>query len=236
MYCCEALGLGLFMFFATLAVIVIEYPTLPVYTHIHSDLLRLFLVGLCMGITAFFILTSSFGKRSGAHINPSVTIIQYRLGNLNKQDAIFYILFQFIGGTLGMLLIFLLVPTYVRHPSVNFIVTQPGDCGVWVAFILEFLLSFILMATVLYSNSDRKLSKYTAYFVAALLMVFITFEAPFSGMSINPARSFASCMVSGEWKGFWIYCIAPPLGMIAGELFITKVLKRKLHKVTLQDD
>ena len=236
LYCCEALGLGMFMFFAGLADVLIDHPGLPVRQHIHLAIIRRFFIGLCMGVTALYILNSSFGKKSGAHINPSVTIVQYRLGNITGVNAIFYVLFQFIGGSLGMYLIYFLIPAYFKNPSINFIVTQPSNSGVALAFILEFILSCILITTVLYSNTNKKLSKNTAYFVAILITLFITFEAPYSGMSMNPARTFASAIVSGEWKSFWLYCIAPPAGMIFGELFVSKILKKDLERVTLHND
>ncbi len=236
LYCYEALGLAMFMFFAGLADVIIDHPGLPIHRYIHIAIIRRFLIGLSMGLTALYILNSSFGKRSGAHINPSVTLVQYRLGNINGMNAIFYIVFQFIGGSLGMYLIYILMPDYFKHPSINYIVTQPSDAGVITAFVLEFIISFILITTVLYSNTNKKLSKYTAYFVAILITLFITFEAPYSGMSMNPARTFASAIVSGEWKSFWLYCIAPPLGMIFGELFVTKILKKKLQRVTLHNN
>lgn len=236
LYCYEALGLGMFMFFAGLADVIIDHPGLPIHRHIHIAIIRRFLIGLSMGLTALYILNSSFGKRSGAHINPSVTLVQYRLGNINGMNAIFYVVFQFIGGSLGMYLIYLLLQDHIKHPAINYIVTQPADAGVIIAFVLEFIISFILITTVLYSNTNKKLSKFTAYFVAILITLFITFEAPYSGMSMNPARTFASAIVSGEWKSFWLYCIAPPLGMIFGELFVTKILKKNPQRVTLHND
>ena len=224
------------MFCATAATIIMDHPDSYIYNLTRSELLKRFLIGLLMGLTALYILTSSFGKRSGAHINPSVTIVQYRLGNINGINAIFYILFQFIGGSIGMYLIYLLFPSYVMHPQINYIVTQPTGGGIGVAFVLEFIISFILMSIVLYSNTSKRLSKLTAYFVAILITIFITFEAPFSGMSMNPARTFASAFVSGEWKSFWLYCIAPPAGMICGELFVLKICKKHLERVSLHND
>lgn len=76
------------------------------------------------------------------------------------------------------------------------------------------------MSTVLWTNKHPKLSKFTPYFTATLITLFITFEAPFSGMSMNPARTFASAIVSNVWTGFWIYCTAPIFGMfLAGEIY-----------------
>ena len=236
LYCCEALGLGIFLFSAGLADVIVDHPAMPIHNHIHSALVRRFLIGLLMGLTALYILNSPFGKKSGAHINPSVTIVQYRLGNITAVNSIFYILFQFIGGSLGMYLIYFLMPHFIKFPSINYIVTQPSDAGVAIAFVLEFIISFILMVTVLYSNTNKQLRMLTAYFVAALITLFITFEAPYSGMSMNPARTFASAIVSGEWKSFWLYCIAPPIGMICGELFVKKILKKNPEHVTLHND
>ena len=189
-----------------------------------------------MGLTALYILNSGFGKKSGAHINPSVTLVQYSLGNLGALDACFYVLFQCIGGAAGIWLLYALMPHLVSHPTINYIVTRPGEAGVWVAFVLELIISFILMTTVLYSNSVKSLSGYTASMVAILIAVFITLEAPYSGMSMNPARTFASAIVANQWKAFWIYCSAPPLGMLAAEFFVLKIVKKDLTQFTMHND
>ncbi len=236
LYCCEALGLGIFMFSATFFDVLIDHPDLFIREHIHSAIIRRSIIGFFMGLTALYILNSSFGKRSGAHINPSVTLIQYRLGNIGSTDALWYVVFQFIGGSMGMSLIYLIMPHLVAHPAINYIVTKPSDAGIFVALILEFIISFLLMTAVLYSNSTKKLSRYTAYFVAALIAIFITFEAPYSGMSMNPARTFASAIVANQWNSFWLYYIAPPVGMVVAELFVLKVLHKELKRVTLHND
>lgn len=221
---------------ATFFTVLIDHPNLYIHSHVHPAMLRRALIGTCMGLTAFYILNSPFGKRSGAHINPSVTLVQYKLGNISFTDAACYVVFQFLGGSAGMFLIYLLLPNMVAHPQINYIITSPSDEGISVAFILEWLISFLLMTTVLYTNSSKKLSGYTATFVALLIAVFITLEAPYSGMSMNPARTFASAIVARQWNCFWLYCIAPPLGMLAAEWFVVKVLKKGLKHVTLHND
>ncbi len=170
-----------------------------------------------MGLTALGIFTSSWGKKSGAYINPAVTIIRYRLKEIGFIDMLFYILFQFIGGSVGMYLIFLALPSLVSHPAINYIVTAPGKYGWIIAFIAEFLISGLLITVVLLTEKNKAFSKYTVWLVAALITSFITFEAPFSGMSMNPARTFASAIVSAEWNFFWLYCLAPVSGMLAGQ-------------------
>jgi aquaporin Z len=215
-YIDEAMGLGIFMFSAGFFDALLEYPGLPFRHELGSALLRRSLVGLSMGLTALYIFTSRFGRQSGAYINPAITIIRYCLGDINRKDGVFYILFQFIGGTLGMCLVVLLFPRWMAHPDVNYIITVPGTAGVAVAFVMEFLISFILIVVVLVLEHSVRLKRYTPWVVSGLIALFITVEAPFSGMSMNPARTFASAIVARQWKVFWLYCAAPLMGMGAG--------------------
>jgi aquaporin Z len=215
-YIDEALGLGIFMFSAGFFDALLNYPGLPFRHDLPSALLRRFLVGLSMGLTAFYIFTSPFGRKSGAYINPSITIIRYRLGDIDITDGIFYALFQFLGGALGMWLVVLLFPRWMENPDINYIVTVPGKSGTTVAFLLEFLLSFILIVVVLVMEKKEKTEKYAPLVVSILITLFITFESPYSGMSINPARTFASALVAGQWTAFWLYCVAPTSGMWLG--------------------
>lgn len=88
------------------------------------------------------------------------------------------------------------------------------------AFLAEFLLTFVLMAVVLSVNNSR-FGRWTGLVVGLIVATFITVEAPLSGMSMNPARSFASAAVSGIWTHLWVYFVAPPLGMLsAAQLFV----------------
>ncbi len=86
--------------------------------------------------------------------------------------------------------------------------------GTGVAFAAEFAISFVLMLTVLNVSDRPRLSRYTPFFAAMLVATFITFEAPFSGMSMNPARTFGSAFVGQIWTALWIYFTAPVLAML----------------------
>jgi aquaporin Z len=228
-YLDEGLGLGLFMVSAGFFDALIEYQGLPLRHIITSSLFRRFLIGLAMGLTALYIFTSKFGTQSGAYINPAVTIIRFRLGDINLAETFFYILFQLVGGSLGLYLVALFFPAWMKSDEVNYIVTIPGKSGVWVAFEMEFLISFILISVVLFMGIKKSWDKFTPYVVSFLIVLFITFEAPFSGMSMNPARTFASAIVANEWKDFWLYCTAPTMGMLLGE-FVYRMLKTSIVK------
>lgn len=219
-YLIEAWALGMFMISAVLFTILIEAPDLPIRTAIDSALFRRFLIGVAMGLTAIALIYSNWGKRSGAHMNPAVTLTFLQLDRIHRHDAAWYILAQFIGGTFGILLFKWLVFKYISIPEVNYAVTIPGKSGVWTALVMETFISFGLFLTVLYLSNHKKLAPYTGFFVGGLLVLYITLEAPFSGMSMNPARTVASAFPAHVWTAWWLYFIGPILGMnLAGFMY-----------------
>lgn len=216
----EAWGLGLFMVSAGIAVVLLESPDAFLRELITNADLRRAIIGLAMGLTAVGIIYSPWGQQSGAHINPAVTLTFFRLGKIAKWDALFYMLAQFTGGTLGVLLVLLLFGDRFALPPVAYVGTFPGSSGVWVAFIAEFLISLLLMITILFFINGKRIVRYTGLAAGMLVALFITLEAPLSGMSMNPARTFASAAPAGNWTSAWIYFSAPILGMLlAVELY-----------------
>lgn len=220
-YLMEAAGLGIFMISASLCTILLEYPGSPVHSLIPSDLVRRALIGVAMGLTAIGIIYSPWGKQSGAHINPAVTLTFFRLGKIAPWDALFYVLAQFLGGLAGVLLVAAVLGRIMAHPAVNFVATLPGLHGSAIAFVTELGISFGLMLMVLVTTNTGNLGRYTGLFAGILVATYITVEAPFSGMSMNPARSLASALPGRMWQDLWIYFTAPPLGMLlAAEAYI----------------
>lgn len=211
----EAAGLGFFMISACLFGALYENPLSPVRQAITSTLGRRLLMGISMGLTSIAIVYSPWGKQSGAHINPSVTLTFFRLGKLPRWDAIFYVLGQFLGAVAGVALVATLFGPVVSHPAVRYVVTVPGETGLAVALGAEFLIAFILMSVILHVSNHHRLSRFTGIFAATLVATYITLEAPFSGMSMNPARTFGSAFTAEVFTGLWIYFTAPPLGMLA---------------------
>jgi aquaporin Z len=97
----------------------------------------------------------------------------------------------------------------------------PGRYGSGVAFVAELAISFNLMVTVLFTTNHETLARYNPYFVGALCAIYITFETPLSGMSMNPARTFGSALHASYWHALWLYFLAPTLGMlVAAEAFL----------------
>jgi aquaporin Z len=219
-YLMEAAGLGVFMLSACVFGTALWFPASPLKKAIDSEFLRRFLMGITMGSTAIGIFHSPWGKRSGAHINPAVSLTFFRLGKIKGWDALFYSVFHFLGALAGVVLPALMLRDRLADPAVNYVVTVPGTEGTLVAVLAELAMSFGMMAMVLYTSNHAALKRYTTYFAGALIVMYITLLSPVSGFSINPARTFASAFVANVWDRVWIYFLVPPLGMLAaGELF-----------------
>jgi len=219
-YCMEAAELGIFMISACVFTTLIQYPGSPVHDLLPDPFLRRLLTGLAMACTAVLLVFSGWGKQSGAHFNPAVTLTFLRLKKIQPWDALFYVLAQFTGGVLGVLIASVLIGMAIAHPAVHYAVTAP-NAGWKIAFLAEVIISFFLFLTVLVISNTKNLGRYTGFFSGALVASYITFESPFSGMSMNPARSFASAFPARDFHGLWIYFLAPPIGMLlAAELYV----------------
>ncbi|MEW6301359.1 MAG: aquaporin [Thermodesulfobacteriota bacterium] len=234
-YLMEAVELGLFMISACVVVVLLEHPTSPVFQAIPDPVLRRVLIGLAMGLTAIAIIYSPLGQRSGAHFNPSVTLTFFRLGKVPLWDAVFYITEQFIGGLAGVLVAAAVLRELVAHESVRYAATVPGMSGVAAAFVAEVVISFGQMSLVLRVANTRRLARFTGLFAGMMVATYISLEAPYSGMSMNPARTFASAVPAQIWTAWWVYFTAPPLGMLlAAEIYVRRcgihrVFCAKLH-------
>ncbi len=210
----EAACLGLFMIAACVFVTLLEHPMSPLHRAIPSATLRRVLAGIAMGLTAVGLIYSPWGQRSGAHMNPSLTLTYLRLRKIAPPDALCYVLAQFAGGLSGVLVARTLLGGAVADPAVQYAVTVPGPGGRGAAFAGELVISFGMMLTVLVVSNSR-LARFTGLFAGILVATYIGVEAPLSGMSMNPARTLGSAFHAGQWTALWVYFTAPPLGMLA---------------------
>jgi aquaporin Z len=234
-YLIEAAGLGLFMISACLFGTLLGHPDSPVVGALPDAFRRRVLMGGAMGLTALALIHSPWGQRSGAHFNPATTLTFWRLGKIVTVDAAFYVGAQAIGGLGGVLLAAAILGEHLAHPSVRYVVTQPGPAGLAAAFVAECLITFVLMTVVLHVSNTARLARFTGLCAAALVAAYIVIEGPISGMSMNPARSLASAIPARSWTALWVYFTAPPLGMLlAAQAYLAlrgraKVFCAKLH-------
>jgi aquaporin Z len=220
-YLMEAGEAAFYLFSACAVATALWHPASPLQGYLPSDAVRRMLMGSAMGVTIIAIVLSPWGKQSGAHFNPAVTCTFYRLRKVAMWDTVFYCAAQFLGAVSGVALASLVLHGAPSHQAARYAATIPGIYGNAIAFVAELIISFLLMSAILFTSNHEVLARYTHYFAAVLVALYIAFESPISGMSTNPARTFGPAVYAMYWQALWIYFIAPPLGMLAAaEVFL----------------
>jgi aquaporin Z len=222
-YAIEATLLGSFMLAACGFTVLLEHPASPLRGWLGSSGLRRVLTGVLMGSTAIALIYSPWGKRSGAHMNPALTLTFARLRRVSPTDAAGYAVAQFLGGIAGVLTASLIFGALLADRATNYAATLPGPAGVGVAFGAEVAITFVLMTVVLTVSNHPNYSGLTGVCAGILVALYISIEAPLSGMSMNPARTLGSAIFAGDYTALWVYFVAPPLGMLAAaELYVRR--------------
>ena len=236
-YGVECAGTMWNVFVGLSAVVFNMSPGMPGSRLIPDASLRLWITGLIFAGSGSLFAISPWGRLSGAHINPSVTLAFWARGKVQPHDLAGYLCAQFLGGALGAMLLTLVWG--VHAAGVNNGMTLPGPA--WssgAAFAVEFLMTFSYVLAILFFVSHPRLLHWTAlmnWFVVAGL---VWLAAPATGTSLNPARSFGPAFVTGNWHAYWIYLLAPPAGALlaaAGTPYLTErgeVLTAKLFHST----
>lgn len=214
-YLAEAGGLAWFVVSASLLTVALEHPASSLHRALPGAtyaLLRRSLLGLGMGLVVAGNVYSPWGKQSGAHLNPAITLAFWRLGRISTPDAVLYALAQGLGALAAALGLKQLLGAWYAHPSVHYVTTQPGPAGTAAAVAAEFSICFLLVLLVLRALRSARWQPAAGWLTGGLLMVYIMVETPYSGMSLNPARSLASAVAAGEYDGLWVYFVAPLAG------------------------
>ncbi|MEO7964994.1 MAG: aquaporin [Gemmatimonadaceae bacterium] len=179
------------------------------------------LVGVAL--TWGFLVTAIIafvGGISGAHINPAVTIALTAAGKFPVREAPSYVAAQCGGAALGSMIVLATLGNVA-----NLGATLPS-VGTGAAFGVEFLLSFVLMATVLGATSDDRWGGGGAAVVIGMAVALDVFVGgPLTGASMNPARSFGPALIGGRWDSQLLYWVAPIAGMLAAA-FVDRFIRR----------
>lgn len=163
-------------------------------------------ISLTFGLVVLAMIYA-LGDISGAHFNPAVTIGFWTARRIERSTVMPYILSQCAGALLASLLLRLLFPS---HESLG--ATQPAG-PVLQSFVLESVLTFVLMLVILQVSTGGKEKGITAGMaVGAVIALEALFAGPISGASMNPARSLAPALVSLQLAHLWIYILAPLIG------------------------
>ncbi len=195
--------------------VILDFGTrTPMASVIPSEGLRRLITGFLFGATGASIAYSQVGKISGAHINPVVTLAFRIKGKLSSRETIGYIVAQFVGAIAGAVPLLLWGQS---GKSIAFASTTPGNgYTMFEALIGEIATTICLILGLFTFLGHKRLRKYTPLLFPFLYAVMVWLEAPISGTSTNPARSFGPSLVSGVWYGWWIYFVGPLVGMLIG--------------------
>lgn len=218
-YLAEALGTFCLVFAGTGAVIVDQ---------ITGGRVTGLGVGLVFGLIVLAMIYA-VGHLSGAHLNPAVTLAFFSAGRHPAKEIAPYVIAQLTGATAASVWLRLI---FHEHPT-TLGATLPA--GPWPqSFMLEFVLTFILMFVIMgVARDDRSGGRMAGVAIGSTIALEAILGGPISGASMNPARSFAPALVSGNFQWHWIYWAAPISGSIAGAQFyrlIADTPKRGCHE------
>jgi aquaporin Z len=215
LYLMEAAELAALMFSICLFGALVYSAESPLQRFSLSLGQKSFFMGIAVAAVTCLIIRSPFGRRSGAHFNPAITVAYLWLGRIHRWDALAYIAAQFTGGVAGVFVACRLLGHHLSADPVRYVVTLPGKHGAATAFLVEFLLSAVLMGIVLFATNHRRLAPLSPVFVSLITVFYYVLCSSISGFSVNPARTFSTAFFASVWHGIWIYFAAPTLGMVA---------------------
>lgn len=156
------------------------------------------------GIVTLMIF--AFGKISGAHINPAVTIALWFSGRIHKKEVVPYIIAQLAGAFLASIFLFLAFPGHANLgatiPSVN----------LREAFIIEAFMTLVLVLVILNTLYKNRSLAFSAIAIGGVVFLEAYFGGPYTGASMNPARSIAPAVISGNTATLWLYILSTILG------------------------
>ena len=151
----------------------------------------------------------TFGDISGAHLNPAVTCGFVAARRMQVGEGVFYILSQLAGAIGASATMHFLFPL-----NASLGLTLPAGSAIQ-SFILEFLLTAILMLVILSVSTGAKEKGITAGIaIGGVIALEAMFAGPISGASMNPARSLAPALIANNLSSLWIYLIAPVAGAL----------------------
>jgi len=210
LFASELAGTGVLVLVGLSLVIVMFGEGSPMRQLVPSEGVRRLITGFLFGAVGGSIALSPVGKLSGAHINPAVTFGFWLMGKLDMRVALGYVTAQLAGAVIGSLP---LLAWGAMGRSVAFGATLPGRSYDSLTVLAgEALTTFALIAGLCVFLGVRELRRFTPALMPLLYSVMVFAEAPISGTSTNPARTFGPAIVSGQWQGWWIYWLGPAIG------------------------
>lgn len=224
-YLAEMVGTIILLFFGTTSIIIISGNNIFSESFISDDDdgIQILLTGLMFSGTVALIIVSPFGKLSGGHLNPVVSLSFWLLNKMHHRDLLGYIVFQFIGAVIGSALAMLLWTDSFWDVAGGLTVPGP-EISVLEAFNAELIMTFVLITAILLMLSHHRTIKFIPLMIWLLIAIEVFVASSISGTSLNPARSFGSAVILNSWSDQWIYFVAPVIGSLMATLMYKKNL------------
>jgi aquaporin Z len=212
-WACELVGTAFQLSIGFSAVAFFEAPHAPGREAVASDGWRLVIIGACFGILAAIVAVSPVGKRSGAHLNPAVTFGFFLRKHTHVADLVGYALAQLVGALVAAVVLRAAWGTWARQ--VDDARTTPGPAvTAWEALGIEACLTMTLLLVVFGMVSSARTARWTPAVVTGVLSGLIWAGAPYTGASMNPARTVGPDLVSGSYPVLWVYLAGPLAGAV----------------------
>ena len=165
-------------------------------------------IGITWGLIVMAMIYA-FGEISGAHFNPAVSIAFAHAKKFSWKEVPKYIFFQVAGAFAASLLLMWL------FPKSELLGATIPTVDVWRAFVLELILTFFLMVVIInVSTGSKEVGMMAGIAIGSVVLLEALFAGPITNASMNPARSLAPNIVSGNIKGLWLYILAPIIGAL----------------------
>jgi aquaporin Z len=210
----EGLGTGILVLGGLSAVCLNFGAGSPMLHLVPSASVRLLITGLLFAGTGSLVAISPLGRLSGAHLNPSVTIAFWSSGHVSRSDLFGYLASQLLGAIVGVAILRLSwshVAVSVQDGRTS---PHPG-VSIAAAVGIEALMTAILILAIFASTSSAKTARWTPLVLWVVIALLVWRGAPYTGCSLNPARSLGPAVISGDFASLWIYLLGPPLGALA---------------------
>ncbi|MCL2393630.1 MAG: aquaporin [Acidimicrobiaceae bacterium] len=211
---CELVGTALLLLGGLSAVCLDFGPASPVASVVPSHYWRLLVTGVLFASTGAAVTVSPLGRRSGAHLNPAVTLAFWSRRQVHPHDLAGYTVSQVLGALAGTEIVRLAWGSTARAVSLG--VTQPGrGLDAPQAALVEALMTAIMIGTILVMVSSPHTARWTPFVLIPVIAILVWQGAPYTGTSLNPARSIGPALLLPRLHDLWVYLVGPLGGAMA---------------------
>ncbi len=166
----------------------------------------------------------SIGNVSGCHINPAVSLGMVMTGRMTWKEFFEYVIAQILGAIAGAAILGVILRSYGALGANSY----GGSVTVWIALLVEVILTFVFVTTILGVTDKKENGHATGIIIGLTLVLVHLFGIPFTGTSVNPARSIGPALLQGgtALSQLWVFILAPLVGAALAALFYKYVLKK----------